>query len=51
MPDGGFKGMSPDPDSERNPYGATVECPDCGTRYEHGAWPFCAGDPTRHERS
>lgn len=54
MPDGPFKSMTRDRDSERpftrNKCAILVECERCGHCIPIGAWPFCNGQPDDHER-
>lgn len=64
MPDGPFKGMAPDPDSEPRgrkalvtalggPVGVpAIECEKCGGMVYEGDWPagWCKGNPEDHER-
>lgn len=63
MPDGGFKGMTPDPESTTHPRnirvaamvgsyhpGEWVHCDNCGGGYYTGDWPWCKGNPRDHYR-
>lgn len=64
MPDGGFKGMTPDPDSLlqmerfacfdpeewRKLRGVGEKCERCGGYVFKGSWPWCKGDPEDHAR-
>jgi hypothetical protein len=45
MPDGGFKGMTPDPDSQkRSILAEPVQCEKCKGWIFEGDWPFCRGE-------
>jgi hypothetical protein len=51
MPDGPFKGMTRDKDSQRRKFDANpVRCEKCGGYVFEGDWPFCKGDPSGHVR-